>query len=67
MPAPVVNVDTLKDKILILNKAIKPPKTWIETDENLTILYFQSLVLDDIDVKSSRKTHSIRECPDKQW
>lgn len=67
MPAPVVNVDTLKDKILILNKTIKPPKTWIGTDENLTILYFQSLVLNDIDVKSSRKTHSIREFPDKQW
>lgn len=45
----------------------KPPQTWIRTDENLTILYFQSLVLDDIDVKKSRKTQGIRECPDKQW
>jgi len=66
MPAPVVDVDTLRNKILILNIAIKPPQTWMGTDENLTILYFQSLVLVDIDVKSSRKTHGIRGCPDKQ-
>jgi len=67
MPAPVVDVDTLRDEIQIFILVIKPPQTRIRTDENLTILYFQSLVLDDIDVKSLRKTHGIYECPDKQW
>jgi len=61
MPASMVDVDTLRDKILISNIQVKPPQTWIGTDENLTILYFQSLVLVDIDVKSSRKTHGVRE------
>jgi len=67
MPAPVIDIDTLKDKIKTLNIAIKLAQTWIKTDENLTILNFHRLVLVDIDVKSSRKTHGIRECPDKQW
>jgi len=64
VPAPMIDVDTLWKKTIVFNAFVGRPRTWIETDEKLTMVFGRCV---RVVIKTFEKdTRHTREA-DKQW